>query len=79
MRLWRLDQESSPAQLKMSIYSPEILAIYMSFFGFVPSLLEASKPTNVLTDGKAVTRFFQTKAIPPFFGTQAIMGCILVF
>ena len=42
----------SPAQLKMSIYSKEFLAIYMAL------------PTIVLTDNKSVTRFFQTKAIP---------------
>ena len=28
-------------------------------------LWEATKPTIVLTDNKSVTRFFQTKAIPP--------------
>ena len=55
----------SPAQLKKSIYSKEILAIYMAFFEFAHSLWETSKPTNVLTDNKSVTRFFQTKAIPP--------------
>ena len=55
----------SPAQLKMSIYSKEILAIYMAFLEFAPILWEATKPTIVLTDNKSVTRFFQTKAIPP--------------
>ena len=29
------------------------------------TLWEATKPTIVLTDNKSVTRFFQTKAIPP--------------
>ena len=55
----------SPAQLKMSIYSKEILAIYMAFFEFAHILWEATKPTIVLTDNKPVTRFFQAKAIPP--------------
>ena len=55
----------SPAQLKMSIYSKEFLAIYMGFLEFAHILWEASKPTIVLTDNKSVTRFFQTKAIPP--------------
>ena len=41
----------SPAQLKMSIYSKETLAIYMAFLEFAHN--------------KSVTRFFQTKAIPP--------------
>ena len=55
----------SSAQLKMSIYSKEILAIYMAFLEFAHILWEATKPTIVLTDNKSVTRFFQTKAIPP--------------
>ena len=55
----------SPAQLKMSIYSKEVLAIYMAFFEFAHILWEATKPKIVLTDNKSVTRFFQTKAIQP--------------
>ena len=55
----------SPTQLKMSIYSKEFLAIYMAFLEFAHLLWEATKPTIVLTDNKSVTRFFQTKAIPP--------------
>ena len=37
----------------------------MAFLEFVHILWEATKPTIVLTDNKSVTRFFQTKAIPP--------------
>ena len=37
----------------------------MAFLEFAHILLEATKPTIVLTDNKSVTRFFQTKAIPP--------------
>ena len=55
----------SPAQLKLSIYSKEFLAIYMAFLECAHILWEATKPTIVLTDNKSVTRFFQTKAIPP--------------
>ena len=55
----------SPAQLKMSIYSKEFLAIYVAFLEFAHILWETSKPTIVLTDNKSVTRFFQRKAIPP--------------
>ena len=55
----------SPAQLKMSIYSKELLANYMAFLEFAHILWEATKPTIVLTDNESVTRFFQTKAIPP--------------
>ena len=54
-----------PAQLKMSIYSKEFLAIYMACREFAHILWETSKPTIVLTDKKPVTLFFQTKAIPP--------------
>ena len=49
----------------MSIYSEKLLAIYMAFLEFAYILWETSKPTIVLTDNKSVTRFFQTKAIPP--------------
>ena len=55
----------SPAQLKMFIYSKEFLAIYMAFLEFAHILWEAGKPKTVLTDNKSVTRFFQTKTIPP--------------
>ena len=55
----------SPAQLNMSIYSKEFLAIYLAFLEFAHILWETSKPTIVLTDNKSVTRFFQTKTIPP--------------
>ena len=55
----------SPAQIKMSIYSKEFLAIYMAFLEFAHNLWEATKKTIVLTDNKSVTRFFQTKSIPP--------------
>ena len=49
----------------MSIYSKEILAVYMASLEFAHFLSEASKPTNFLTDNKSFTTFFQTKAIPP--------------
>ena len=55
----------SPVQLKMSIYSKDFLAIYLVFLEFAHILWETTKPTIVLTDNKSVTRFFQTKAIPP--------------
>ena len=55
----------SPAQLKISIYSKEFLAIYMAFLEFAHLLWEATKPTIVLTDNKSVTRFLQIEAIPP--------------
>ena len=54
-----------PAQLRMSIYSEEFLAIYMAFLEFAHISWETTKSTIVLTDNKSVTRLFQTKAIPP--------------
>ena len=38
----------------------------MAFLELARILWETSKPTIVLTDNKSVTRFFQTKAIPPY-------------
>ena len=55
----------SPAQLKMSIYCKEFLAIYHAFLEYSHLLWEATLPTLVMTDNRSVTRFFQTKAIPP--------------
>ena len=55
----------SPAQLKMSIYCKEILAIYHAFLEYSHILWETTTPTLVLTDNRSVTRFFQTKTIPP--------------
>ena len=37
----------------------------MAFLEFAYILSEATQPTIVLTDNESVTRFFQTKAIPP--------------
>ena len=55
----------SPAQLKMSIYSKEFSAIYITFLEFAHILWEATKPTIVLTENKSATRFFHTKTNPP--------------
>ena len=55
----------SPAQLKMSNSSKEFLAICMAILEFAHILWEATKPTIVVPANKSVTRFFQTKAIPP--------------
>ena len=48
----------SHAQLKMSIYSKEFLAIYMAFLEFAHILWEATKQTIVFSDNKSVTDFF---------------------
>ena len=55
----------SPSEIKMSNYAKEFLAIYMAFkeFGYIFS--GATKPGIIMTDSKSVTRFFQTKMVPP--------------
>ena len=55
----------TPSQLKMSIYAKEFLAIYYAFKEFGHIFWGTPKPTTILTDNKSVTRFFQTKIIPP--------------
>ena len=55
----------TPAQIKMSIYAKEFLAIYFAFKEFGHIFWGAPKPVIIFTDTKAVTRFFQTKIIPP--------------
>ena len=55
----------SPSQIKMSIYAKEILAIYMAFKELGHIFSGATKPVIIMTDSKSVTRFFQTKMIPP--------------
>ena len=54
----------TPAQIKMSIYAKEFLAIYFAFKEFGHIFWGAPKPVIILTDNKAVTRFFRTKIIP---------------
>ena len=54
-----------PSQLKMSIYAKEFLAIYYAFKEFGHTFWGTPKPVIILTDNKSVTRFFQTKIIPP--------------
>ena len=53
----------NPAQIKMSIYAKELLAIYFAFKEFGHIFWGAPKPFIILTDNKAVTRFFQTKIV----------------
>ena len=55
----------SPTQLKMSIYAKEFLAIFFAFKEFGHIFWGTPKPVIILTDNKSVTRFFQTKIIPP--------------
>ena len=55
----------TPSKLKMSIYAKEFLAVYFAFKEFGHFIWGASQPIVILTEINAVTRFFQTKIIPP--------------
>ena len=55
----------NPTQLKMSIYAKEFLAIYFAFSEFGHLMWGSVFPVIVFTDKRSVTRFFQTKIIPP--------------
>ena len=55
----------NPTQLKMSIYAKEFLAIYFAFSEFGHLMWGSVFPVIVFTDNRSVTRFFQTKIIPP--------------
>ena len=57
----------SPSQNKMSIYAKVFLAICMAFKEIGHNFWGAIKPMIIMTDSKSVTRFFQTKMIPPPF------------
>ena len=55
----------NPTQLKMSIYAKEFLAIYFAFSEFAHLMWGSVFPVIVFTDNRSVTRFLQTKIIPP--------------
>ena len=55
----------TPSQLKMLIYAKEFLAIYYAFKEFGHIFWGTPQPVFILTDNKSVTRFFQTKILPP--------------
>ena len=55
----------SPSQIKMSIYAKEFLAISMAFKEFGYILWGATEPVIMMTDRNSITRFFETKMIPP--------------
>ena len=63
----------TPAQIKMSIYAKEFLAIYFAFKEFGHIFWGAPKPVIILTDNKAVTQFFQTKKNLQPCGTRVTM------
>ena len=55
----------NPTQTKMSIYAKEFLSKYFAFVEFRHLMWGSTFPVIVFTDNRSVTRFFQTKMIPP--------------
>ena len=55
----------TPTQTKMSIYAKEFLALYLALKEIGHIFWGATKPVTTKTDSKSVTRFFETKIIPP--------------
>ena len=55
----------NPTQTKMSIYAKEFLSKYFAFVKFGHLMWGSTFPVIVFTDNRSVTRFFQTKMIPP--------------
>ena len=52
-------------QMSLTMYAKEFLAMHFAFDEFGHILWGAKKPIIVMTDNKALTRFFQAKHIPP--------------
>ena len=52
-------------QMSLTMYAKEFLAMHFAFDEFGHLLWGAKKPIIVITDNKALTRFFQVKHIPP--------------
>ena len=52
-------------QMSFTMYAKEFLAMHFAFNEFAHILWGVNKPTIVMTDNKALTRFFQSKRIPP--------------
>ena len=51
--------------MSLTMYAKEFLAMHFAFDEFGHILWGAKKPIIVMTDNKALTRFFQAKHIPP--------------
>ena len=48
-----------PAQMKLSIYAKELLAVHFVLDNFAHLVWGAEKPLPILTDNKSLTRFFK--------------------
>ena len=69
----------SPAQLKMSHYCEEFLAIYHAFLEYSLILWETTLTTLVMTDNRSVTPSSKQKRCLPFYGTHATTYCHSIF
>ena len=58
-------QRFTEGQLSLTMYAKEFLAMHFAFDEMALILWGMKKPTIVMTDNKALTRFFQSKKIPP--------------
>ena len=58
-------QRFTEGQMSLTMYAKEFLAMHFAFDEFAHNLWGVKKPTIVMTDNKALTRFFQSKRIPP--------------
>ena len=52
-------------QISLTMYAKEFLAMRFAFDEFAHIIWGVKNPTIVMTDNKALTRFFQTNRIPP--------------
>ena len=58
-------QRFTESQMSLTMYAKEFLAMYFAFDEFTHILWGVKKPTIVMTDNKALTKFFQSKRVPP--------------
>ena len=58
-------QRFTEAQMSLTMYAKEFLAMHSAFNEFAHILWGVKKPTIVMTDNEALTRFFQSIRIPP--------------
>ena len=58
-------QRFTEGQMSLTMYAKEFLAMHFAFDEFAHILWGVKKPTIVMTDNEGLTRFFQSKRIPP--------------
>ena len=58
-------QRFTEGQMSLTLYAKLFLAMHFAFDEFAHILWGVKKPTIVMTDNKALERFFQSKRIPP--------------